>query len=441
MFRFRSTSVGAALIAVLGTVPVAAADEQGPRSRRETSLLTRAIAAPETAGDRSGGFSSDNVEWVGVIPIHTGSSGGKLVGDHYYMTDPRGVYIYDVSDPAAPQLVGELPAAQSSTHAALAQEEPDTNGKILLVNAYNPEGNAGATANGWLLVVDVSDKASPQIVGSLNVYDHTWSCVLDCKFAIGRTGHIVDLRDPTKPEVVADWREHVAQPNYMHDFEEVAPGRVMGAGQPSLYLDMTNPLKPKELARIDPGFHELGYHGAEWPNQGRDPLLLMGAEVGPQEMSDAGSDCNQESVHALATYDATAVVKLDRKQFGPGGSVRNSVALQRQRARTGFRKLQEWRVGGRGAYADGKAVGHTLYCGHWFDPHPDWQAGGVVAIGHYDWGTRFLDVRRSGKIEEVGWFQPIAGYTAAARWITDEIVYVHDYRRGLDILRFTRGSG
>jgi len=40
-------------------------------------------------------------------------------------------------------------------------------------------------------------------------------------------------------------------------------------------------------------------------------------------------------------------------------------------------------------------------------------------------------------MKEVGYFQPIAGHTSSAEWISDEIVYVHDYRRGLEILRFT----
>jgi hypothetical protein len=31
----------------------------------------------------------------------------------------------------------------------------------------------------------------------------------------------------------------------------------------------------------------------------------------------------------------------------------------------------------------------------------------------------------------------VGGYTASAYWISKDIVYTLDYRRGLDILRFT----
>ena len=368
-----------------------------------------------------GGFASDNVEWIDVLPQHTGTSGGALVGNYYYVTDPRGVFIYNVKDPVAPELVGKLIAPQSGTGAALAQEDPETNGKILLVNGLHQD--ATPSANGPMLVVDVRDKTAPKVVGELPVFDHTWTCVLDCKYAIGRTGYIVDLRNPSKPKVVADWKEHVESPGYMHDFTEVAPGRVIGSGQPSLYLDLSNPLKPRELTRFDPGFNSLGYHGAAWPNGGKDPLLLMGAEVAT---SNAGSDCTDESIHAVATYDAKKVVKADRKGLTPS---------ERQKAGANFRKLSEWRVDGAGVYADGNAPAHTLYCGHWFDPHPKWNAGGLLALAHYDWGTRFLKVSSNGKMKQVGYFQPIQGHTASVRWIDNNIVYVHDYRRGLEILR------
>lgn len=424
LLRFATALTSTALVAVMTTASGAAADVRAGIATTESSVLENT------------GFSSENVEWLGINPRHTGSSGGMLLGKHYYMTDPRGLYIYDVSDAESPQLVGEMPVAvQSSTHTVFAQEDPDTNGKLLLLNALHQDG--GASANGDLLVVDVSDKSSPQVIGSLNVYDHTWTCILNCKYAIGRTGHVVDLRDPANPERVADWREHVFQPGYMHDFVEVAPGRVIGSGQPSLYLDMRNPLKPRELARFDPGFHTLGYHGAQWPNKANDPLLLMGAEVAPQSPNQAGSDCTDEGVHAVATYDASQVLKVDRKQFGPNAPKGKAVGIERQRAKANFRKLEEWRVEGRGVYADGNAPGHTLYCGHWFDAHPKWRAGGILAVGHYDWGTRFLKVSKNGKMEQIGYFQPILGHTASARWITNEIVYVHDYRRGLEILRFT----
>lgn len=415
--RVRTVLLGLLAFSVLGASAVSA----GTGAPFSTLMLEAPSGLPDKA---STGFSTDNVEWVTVLPQHSGTSGGKLVGKHYYMTDGRGVYIYDVSDPAAPALVGELAAVQVGAGLVLAQEEPDTNGKILLVNAYNPTGPAGPTGTSALLVVDVTDKASPTIMGSTNVTDHTWSCILDCTYAVGRTGHIIDLRDPSKPEQVGDWREVAPFANYVHDFEEVSPGRVIASGQPSLYMSFKNPLKPEVRAIIDSEFHSLGYHGADWARKGKDKLLIMGAEVAPQGSTNAaGSDCTDEGITAVTTYDASAVLKADKKNKYKGET---------------FKKLHDWRVSGRGVYADGNAPAHTLYCGHWFATHPKWRNGGTLALAHYDWGTRFLGVSSKGEMEEIGYFQPVRGYTASVKWITDEIVYVHDYIRGLDVLRLSK---
>ncbi|HEV3474685.1 MAG TPA: hypothetical protein VG602_04925, partial [Actinomycetota bacterium] len=79
-----------------------------------TGLALALSAAPvpaspiEISGPGPGHFTSDNVQWVSVNPRHTGSSGGRLHEGFFYVTDPRGVYIYDVANPASPVLKGSL---------------------------------------------------------------------------------------------------------------------------------------------------------------------------------------------------------------------------------------------------------------------------------------------------------------------------------------------
>lgn len=81
---------------------------------------------------------------------------------------------------------------------------------------------------------------------------------------------------------------------------------------------------------------------------------------------------------------------------------------------------------------------YDQYCAHWFTTRPDFDDGGVVAMGWYEHGTRFLDVAEdTGEITELGYFLPVGGSTSAAYWLNDEIVYSVDYQRGIDILRFT----
>jgi hypothetical protein len=76
------------------------------------------------------------------------------------------------------------------------------------------------------------------------------------------------------------------------------------------------------------------------------------------------------------------------------------------------------------------------YCTHWFTTRPGYRNGGLVAEGWYEHGTRFLTVSPKGKISETGWFIPAGTTASAAYWVTKDLVYLIDYNRGLDIVRF-----
>ena len=139
-------------------------------------------------GPGPGFFASDNVEWVTSLPIHADGVGARIVGKHMYLTTERDLTIYDISEPASPVRKGAL-AFVPPQEFYFPEEDVDTNGKILL-----------SGSSGTLNVIDVRDKANPKVIGQVDGADeHTISCVLDCKYAYGSEGVIVDLRKPTKP--------------------------------------------------------------------------------------------------------------------------------------------------------------------------------------------------------------------------------------------------
>ena len=80
-----------------------------------------------------------------------------------------------------------------------------------------------------------------------------------------------------------------------------------------------------------------------------------------------------------------------------------------------------------------------LCSAHYFD-----ERDGLVAIGWYEEGTRFLDVRDPAGIRQVGYWVPTKGETWSTYFPpTDrsgEIVYALDFARGIDVLRFDRGD-
>jgi hypothetical protein len=79
---------------------------------------------------------------------------------------------------------------------------------------------------------------------------------------------------------------------------------------------------------------------------------------------------------------------------------------------------------------------------HWFT-----VKGNIVALGNYEQGTRFVDVSDPHHPKQVGWFRVpvraasatepaiISSDTAAPYW-HDRYVYVADYQRGIDVIKF-----
>jgi hypothetical protein len=341
-----------------------------------------------------GYFASGNVEYVSSMPIHSDGVGARIVGKYMYLTTERDLTIYDISKPAAPERVGFLLFTPPQEF-YFPEEDVDTNGHILL-----------SGSQGTLNVIDVSDKAAPEVIGSVDGADeHTISCVLDCRYAYGSEGVIVDLRKPRRPRIVGNWAKHSNTPRGGHDVTEVAPGLVMTSTQPIQLLDARkNPVRPKVLA-TGSNRDKRFIHGNRWPRRMKDKFLLAGGET-------TGPSCGSADSGAFMTW-----------------------STRKWKARRSFRMIDQYRVK-NGNPNEGDAPAN-LFCTHWFDTHPTWRNGGLVAMGWYEHGTRFLKVSHKGKISEAGYFLPFGGSTSAAYWVSKKIVYSVDYNRGLDIIRFT----
>lgn len=415
--------------------------------------------------------STDNVGFVARFHEHFGAAGGILTsnedaGEFFVVTDPRGVFTYDVANPEAPALLDVVLLDQGSggdgpgTGFALAQEDPSTDGRILPVDGTDP-----TTGTQGMHVVDISDPNNIQVLGSMGTTDHTWTCVSHdgdgCAYAYGRDGHIVDIAsDPTSPEIVADWRDIIGDSTYTHDFTEIREGLVMSAGSEPVLLDTTDPTNPIELTRVDLGDHGpdfpvqrswpgLGYHSVEWAHGGADDFLIMGTEIAPDGAL-AGTDCEGENSvietwdarpvrAALAEYDALVADDTTRTAAADAvfGADRDAV---------NFVRVDSFNAGGQGIFLDGQSAAHQLYCAHWMEKNPSWSDGGMLVVGYYDRGARFVKVHPfgatdaddndiGGTLEEFGWFSGAETYAGSAQWITDEVVYVMDYRRGMDVIK------
>jgi hypothetical protein len=391
------------------------------------AALVALVPAAAQAGVGPDYVTSDNVEYLGSIKFDVGqTTGAKIVGTKLYVTSAKNMSIYDISDPASPQLDGLI-----HMNIAWENEEVPTNGKILGISsdwfAFTPScGVEGVTGLSCLQLFDVRD---PQNVKELPAVpqngDHTSACVLDCSYFFGSAGSITDLRgvlDGAQPKDLGDWRPPVLAQlaaqggpakfdQGCHNVREIRPGIIFTACQPFMIISVNasdggSITAPKLLAwgaNADKRF----VHSVRWPRQGEDKFAFEGGETNFHGQCDDTSG----TFEVLGTDTPGKLTPL-----GKDASFRPS----------------------NGTYADGNnPVGVTGCSVHWFEEHPSFHDGGLVALAAYDNGTRFLRVGTDGKVTEEGYFQPLGFETSSPKWVPGtDIVYSIDYMRGIDILRW-----
>lgn len=365
------------------------------------AVLAAALLYPVAASAQLPGEAvpSGSVELLANFPQHNDAAGGRRVGNFFYITTERDLTIYDISKPAQPKEVGRLafdPTLIARDYYLDVEEDVDTNGTLLLSSRQNT-----------IEVIDVSDKTDPKIVGRAgDKPQHTISCVLDCRYAYGSSGAVVDLTDPADPKVIGDWTRGRAVAR-SHDVTEVAPGMVLTSTVPMYLLDARqDPANPQTVAVI--GDNKSPFvHANLWPNNMTDKLALVGGEaMGPQ--------CAEDPDATFRTYDTS--------NWAATGT---------------FAPLDQFSLD-TGLLVDGRMVDST-FCVHWLAEHPTFRNGGLVAIAWYEHGTRFLKIGENGSITEVGSFLPLGTQASATFWITEDILYIVDYVRGLDVVRY-KGS-
>jgi hypothetical protein len=398
-----------------------------PRTLRAAALAVACLALPAPALAQSpvpplgDAVMSSNVEYLGSIKQDVGmTTGAKVVGKRLFVTSGKNISAYDISDPASPKPIGAL-----RTNIAWENEEVPTNGKVLAVASdfYSvgvPECVAALAPDGCVQLFDVRDPANIKQVGTIPIANHTAECVLDCQWFYGRAGTIIDARgvlDGKAPTVAGNWidelRKQGVQEKSCHHIREIRPGVLITACQPFAVISVNSrdggsPAHPKVLAT---GAAAKFVHSARWPRAGADKFVLIGGEknfTGRCELNDS----------EFSVYSARKVLAGQSTHFvGP---------------------LSQVKPAGNGYYADGKPVAGALGCSvHWFQEHPTFHDGGLVAISEYEDGVRFLQVTAGGTIKEQGYFLSLGSSSSSPKWAgKDDVVYSIDYLRGIDILRW-----
>lgn len=317
--------------------------------------------------------------------------GAALDGDSLYVATPVSLSVYDVSSPLSPVLLARR-ASSRWIHGELIS----TGGDLLLLNG-------GIVAQG-LDVWNVEDKSNPVLAASIDgLADEHFSCLLECTWAYGSEGSIVDLRNPHEPVVAAvNWK--VASGigrRRVHRIDEYRPGFMATSPRQAepVMLDVRRPLQPRVVAttRMSP-FDSINFLYTTWPRGGDDRFVLASTENGP---------CNDEFQAALVTFDTKGWPR-DRR-FEAAGRFRYKAVTEEERCLSYYMAL-----------------------------HPGFHDGGLVALPNGQSGIRVVEASPDGKLHEADSFGLPTSNVWLAFWIDEEVFYALSETGEVYILRFER---
>jgi hypothetical protein len=246
-----------------------------------------------------------------------------------------------------------------------------------------------------------------------------------CRYAYSAGGTILDLDDPSDPTPIGDWSVN-APFEAMHHIDEVAPGIVLTGSDPMHLLDARDhPEDPELLATVQPHLTEpsLISDPATVPNPVANPTSLPARLAWPD-----------------ALHGRVAMVSMETPFTGPctddSGDLQTFLTPGWRDTST-FEPADRYQLTTNGTYTDGAPAYNAFGCSAYgLDVHPGFsQRGGNVGVSFFEHGVRILDVDGHGKITESGGYLPLAGNSTAVVWVTDEILYVVDAHRGIDLLR------
>ena len=352
--------------------------------------------------------SSKNFELINSISVPGIVVSGQLAGDTYFASSwQSGLYSYDVSDPREPVALGHIGPDELGVQSS-ENEQMATNGKVLLLSRFN------RTPANRLFVIDVRNPEEMEIIATLDGGGgHTTTCLFDCKWVYGSSsGSIVDLRDPSKPVLLANKWTEVIGDVAVHDLTEVRPGLIVTSSTPMFAIDVSDPAKPRVLTSTDPEAPNTG-HNNIWPRGGRDRFVISASE---------------------GSYNGRCEL------YGDDGKTLQVWRTDGWR-KSGFRPAGSYTLA-NGIWSDGHPpvdYGIQGCSAHWAQEHPSFHDGGLVAMAAWSHGVRLLDISATGEPREVGYFFKDVQAAVDVEWVTDRLLYVVEDGSGgaVDIIEYT----
>jgi hypothetical protein len=400
-------------------------------------------AAEPPAGD-----ISKNVNFIANVPEMRGAIALAFIDDTMFVSTVQGLYAYSLSDPKAPQLVGALPMY------IWENEDMDVDvRRNLIFISRDPRGFTTPATPGDAFpygAVHIIDVSIPHAMVQLSAFTvpagHTTTCVNNCDHVwtsgpyanqvtqsewTGRPIFATDITDPSNPQPCPDpidLNRNDGVTDYVHDVQVDGRGIawVSGAGGVRGYWTKgkhRNPVTGKTKKAT--GCSPVPYAGGGTPakatpsrfmhNSWRNPKVELGGKAGHVLFAteeNVVSDCKTSG--RFAAYDLR-------------GSYKGQGFKNIDKTKFRMRVLDTWTPEG--------AKGSTgCESAHYFTDRGD----GLLAYAFYGQGVRFLDASDPRRIRQVGYYRPDDAESWAAYWYKG-YVFVPDFTRGVDVLKFKGG--
>lgn len=365
------------------------------------------------------GAVSSNVEYVASFP-DIAAIGSKILGDTLYATTSAGLRIYDIGLTGLPILQGALNLPHWEN------EDVDTNGKLLFIAADHFVG-----VRNTVYVIDVQIRNAPILLAQIEVpMAHTATCVLNCQYLWlggGSSIGVVDVRNPMSPRYLGSTSSYAGN---VHDVQVDAKGVAWVSGSGGLAAlkpILTKPLNPSYVTSSNDFDNDFIIHNSlrpsasQWKTATQWTTAPTDAEMTYVTEEDYLAVDSNLGGNGRCKYDGSFQTSSYRQV---GSEVR-------------LRLHDTWNLGqGTSGTVGESRNGDVVFCSsHYFD-----VKNKVGAVAWYEQGVRFLSVSNYKDIRQVGYWRPHVGSPWATKYV-GEFVYVFDFIRGLDIIRFTGSAG
>jgi hypothetical protein len=401
------------------------------------ALVVAAFALLVLAAPAQAQFKSSNVSVQGKLPQSAGAIGARFSDDGslMYVSSATGLQIYDVSAPATPKQLAQLPLPHFEN------EDVDA-GRDTVVITNDPS----FSGVGAIYLIDVSDPAHPvlrstlptnvPVAGTDNTDNgHIANCIAGCDY-LYTTGTsegltVYDIRDLDAPKYV----KTVALPGegFTHDVQVDATGIAWVTGEDGTFgFDVTDPLNPALRYRSDPSIVNSG--GGLPGSDGSGPLDFL-----HHNMKRTSIDLSASGEITAAAAGAGNVLAITEEDYlKPTCEGQGSVQTWRitdEALPDGSLKLELLDMWTTELNELVNQTGRSPLTGncsaHWFDEHD-----GLLAQGWYDQGVRFLDISNPRDIRQVAYYATTGTFWAAYFAPADpSVVYGLDTTSGIDVLK------